>query len=246
MEISPKGNGASPRRSVDFDAMYRGVSPLGKPAGGLVPWDIGGPQPVIAELEQAGEISGNVLDAGCGLGDNAVFLARRGYRVVAFDSSPTAIEKARRGAEADGAEIQFRVADAMDPSGLGHTFDTVVDSALYHCLDPEERVRYIAALHDVTGPGGVLHILCHSDLMTAAFAPHSCIGEDELRRVLANGWRISRLARTRIVTSMTPEYMERAAAALGLTGMDEHIARFGIDSSGRYLAPAWQVSAERI
>ena len=39
------------------------------------PWDIPGPQPAIVGLEEAGEIRGSVLDAGCGTGENALYLA---------------------------------------------------------------------------------------------------------------------------------------------------------------------------
>ncbi|HXO51162.1 MAG TPA: hypothetical protein VN888_09055 [Mycobacterium sp.] len=37
------------------------------------------------------------------------------------------------------------VADATDLSGYEDRFDTVVDSALYHCLDDEGQQAYIAA-----------------------------------------------------------------------------------------------------
>ena len=65
-----------------------------------------------------GAISGRVLDAGCGLGDNAIYLAGRGYPVTGFDSSPTAIDQARTRASDAGVEVRFAVADA-DPAVVG-------------------------------------------------------------------------------------------------------------------------------
>src|SRR5659263_683295 len=42
---------------------------------GIPPWDIGRPQREIIRLEEDGEISGRVLDVGCGTGENALYLA---------------------------------------------------------------------------------------------------------------------------------------------------------------------------
>ena len=62
------------------------------------------------ELEALGGFSGEVLDIGCGLGDNAIYLASRGHSATGLDGSPAAIEEARRRA-ADAA-------DQMPPEAL--------------------------------------------------------------------------------------------------------------------------------
>jgi len=53
----------------------------------------------------------SVLDCSCGIGTQAIGLAKRGYRVHATDISPAAVERARREAEAAGVEITCGVAD---------------------------------------------------------------------------------------------------------------------------------------
>src|SRR5271157_3863511 len=55
---------------------------------GQPPWDIPGPQPEFVRLEATGMIRGSVLDAGCGTGENALYLASRGHEVwgLAFDT----------------------------------------------------------------------------------------------------------------------------------------------------------------
>src|SRR4051812_30518894 len=158
------------------------------------------------ELEALGGFSGEVLDIGCGLGDNAIYLASRGHSVTGLDGSPAAIEEARRRASAAGvlkpsagsAGVTFDVADATDLSGDEGRFDTVVDSALYHCLDEEGQQAYIAALYRATRPGARLHLSCFSDgNVNGVIAPMGHVPESNLRDTLtANGWRIDFLGPT--------------------------------------------------
>jgi len=158
------------------------------------------------ELEALGGFSGEVLDIGCGLGDNAIYLASRGHSVTGLDGSPAAIEEARRRAAdagvlnptAGSAGVTFGVADATDLSGYEGRFDTVVDSALYHCLDEEGQQAYIAALYRVTRPGARLHLSCFSDgNVNGVIAPMGHVPESNLRDTLtANGWRIDFLGPT--------------------------------------------------
>ena len=64
-------------------------------SGQDIPWDLRKPQPAIETAFQEGLFRGSVLDAGCGFGDNAIFLAKHGIRVVGFDFSAKAIEIAQ-------------------------------------------------------------------------------------------------------------------------------------------------------
>ena len=136
-----------------FDRLYRGEPTFdGAPAPTGIPWDVGHAQPRLMELEALGGISGEVLDIGCGLGYNAIFLASRGYSVTALDSSAAAIERAGRNAAEAGVRVTFDVADATNLTGYDGRFDTVVDSGLYHCLDDDGRRSYAAGLHRATTP----------------------------------------------------------------------------------------------
>ena len=182
-----------------FDKLYRGEPTIEgalPPTG--IPWDVHQAQPRLMELEALGGFSGEVLDIGCGLGDNAIYLASRGHSVTGLDGSPAAIEEARRRAATAGVTVNFDVADATTLSGYEGRFDTVVDSALYHCLDDEGQQAYIAALYRVTRPGARLHLSCFSDgNVNGVIAPMGHVPESNLRDTLtANGWRIDFLGPT--------------------------------------------------
>jgi cyclopropane fatty-acyl-phospholipid synthase-like methyltransferase len=130
------------------------------------PWDIGRPQPAIVKLAMAGEISGPVLDVGCGTGENALFLASRGLQVVGVDMVPAAVEAARRKAAARGLEAaaEFLLHDALAVDRLGRQFATVLDSGLFHALDDAERLPFARALAASLAPGGHYFALSFSEL----------------------------------------------------------------------------------
>ena len=182
------------------------------------------------ELEALGGFSGEVLDIGCGLGDNAIYLASRGHSVTGLDGSPAAIEEARRRAAdagvlnptAGSAGVIFDVADATDLSGYEGRFDTVVDSALYHCLDDDGRQAYIAALYRATRPGARLHLSCFSDgNINGVIAPMGAVPEANIRDTLtANGWRIDFLGPT--------TYLGNAGGfGTDENGLPQHLADLG-------------------
>ncbi len=100
--------------------------------GGTPPWDIGRPQPAIIRLAETNQITGWVLDVGCGTGENLLYLAERGFVAMGIDGAPTAIKKARAKAKRRGLNAQFEVGDALNLSVPERPFDTVIDSGLFH------------------------------------------------------------------------------------------------------------------
>jgi SAM-dependent methyltransferase len=168
----------------DWDSSYAGPSP---------PWDIGRPQPAFVRLADVGELTGALLDAGCGTGEHTILAARLGARALGIDVSTLAIETARRKAAERGVNAGFQVFDALRVDTLDAVFDTVVDSGLFHVFDDAARARYVAAVHAVLRPGGHLHLMCFSDRQPGDWGPRR-VTERELRAALGDGWRIVSLA----------------------------------------------------
>jgi 2-polyprenyl-3-methyl-5-hydroxy-6-metoxy-1,4-benzoquinol methylase len=159
---------------------------------GKPPWDIGRPQKEFVHLEEAGKISGDVLDVGCGTGDNALYLASRGHGVWAVDSVPKAIETARKKAEERCLAATFMVKDALHLHEIGRTFDSVIDSGLFHTLSDPERPIFVWNLSRVMEPGGSYFMLAFSELEPGGYGPRR-IAQREIREAFSDGWRIDEI-----------------------------------------------------
>jgi cyclopropane fatty-acyl-phospholipid synthase-like methyltransferase len=163
-----------------FESMY-----AGKP-----PWDIDKPQPAFVEV--ADRVTGAVLDAGCGTGENALFFAGRGHAVLGIDFLERPIEEARRKAQERGVSAEFVRMDALTLTGLDRQFDSVIDSGLFHVFSDEDRVRYVAGLAHVTRAGGRIFVLCFSDEEPGEQGPRR-VTQRELRESFADGWAIEEI-----------------------------------------------------
>ena len=164
-----------------FDNAYRD--------GGTPTWDIGRPQGAVVRLATAGHISGSVLDAGCGTGENALYLAGLGHAVLGVDFAAAAIERAIAKAADRHLPVEFRVADALDLDALGRTFDTVLDVGLFHTFEDAERPRYAPSLGAALRPGGRAFLLCWSDRNPFGRGPRR-ISRREIRATFHDGWQV--------------------------------------------------------
>lgn len=233
---------------VDFDAFYQGRPPIkGRDVSfEQTPWDIGAPQPAVVALADAGEVRDDVLDAGCGLGDNAIFLASRGFRVTGVDGAEPALERARRRADESGVDVEFVRTDVTRMDGVQRRFTTVLDSALYHCLNDEQRHAYAAALHRVTAPGARLHLLCFADTGNEGLGLPMNVGQDDLRVHLAAHWDIRSIDADEYTTAMTTQLFAGAAGErMRGAGLSIDPSTMRTDDQGRILCRVWHVRAER-
>ena len=188
--------GPSSSQRIDFDALYRGESPgEGLPPVTSPPWDTKAPKDSVVGWQTGGFVHGDVLDIGCGLGDNAIYLAKNGHTVTGLDISPTALITAERRAHDAGVDIKFAVADSTKLDGYTDAFDTVVDSGMFHCLEDDGKRSYAAAVHRATRAGATLLLSCFSDANPPREEyPLPAVPEETVRGVLGGaGWDIESL-----------------------------------------------------
>ena len=149
--LDPGLDPSNPAAAYGFDAAYRGAPPN---------WDIGRPQRAFVRLAEAGWIGDRVLEVGCGTGELSLFLAGRGHETLGIDVAPSAVARAREKARWRRVDAHFLVWDALRLSELGVTTDTVVDSAMLHCLGPDEQRRALREIRATLRPDGRYFLLC--------------------------------------------------------------------------------------
>jgi SAM-dependent methyltransferase len=154
---------------------------------GQAPWDIGKPQKPFIDV--ADRITGAVLDAGCGTGDTALFLAARGCKVTGIDFLEVPISRAIRKAQERGLSAAFLVKDAMTLKEWSERFDNVIDSGLFHVFSDQDRKRYVEGLATVLKPGGRLFLACFADEEPGTQGPRR-VSKKELYDSFAGGWNI--------------------------------------------------------
>ncbi len=114
-------------------------------------------QTLLVEMEDV--TPGSALEVGCGEGADAIWLARRGWKVTAVDISDVALDRARRVAADIGVEIAWVRADvAVEPPAQGR-YDLV--SVHYPALRHAVGDGAIHALVEAVAPGGTLLVVGH-------------------------------------------------------------------------------------
>jgi len=154
------------------------------------PWDIGRPQPAFVRLAEQGLLAGQVLDSGCGTGEQTLLAAAHGADAMGVDVSGRAIQRAKDKAAERGLVARFEIADALHLGDLGLTFDTIIDSGVFHVFDDANRARYVASLGSVLRPGGYCYLMCFSDRQPGNSGPRR-VRQDELHAAFGDGWRIA-------------------------------------------------------
>ena len=178
----------------DFEGMY---------VAGRPPWDIGRPQSVFRELAERGGLAGRVLDIGCGTGEHALMAAAAGLEATGVDASSTAVTIATRKAGERDLSARFLTWNALELSGLGESFDTVLDCGLFHVFEDLERPRFVDSLRASTRPGSWYYMLCFSDLEPGDWGPRR-IRQDEIRAAFSDGWRVEQIEPAQLETIIEP------------------------------------------
>lgn len=136
------------------------------------------PNPYLMQEVERRE-PGSALDAGCGQGNDALWLAARGWRVMAVDIAENALRRAQEKADELDEQTRQRVewvrADLAGWTPPSRRFDLVYS----HYVHPLPPLRMLGSL---VAPGGVLLIVGHDHddehVREFSSSPHVHFGAD--------------------------------------------------------------------
>ena len=115
-------------------------------------------------VEQAAVLPpGTALDAGCGEGATAIWLAEQGWQVTAVDIAAAAVKRGRAGAQQAGTEVASRIdwatADLTQWDAGTERFDLVCACYVHPAESNDALFERLAA---AVAPGGSLLIVGHA------------------------------------------------------------------------------------
>lgn len=153
--------------------------------GGRAGWS-GNPNPILVE-QVAGLTAGRALDVGCGQGDDARWLASRGWSVTASDISSVALDRAESLTSTE--RIEWLQVDHLTTSPPAQAFD-LVTMHFFAIPKPGDPAR---ALADAVAPGGVLLVVQHpveGARTWRGIDPRNFMQPHDIARLLGPGWTV--------------------------------------------------------
>lgn len=162
VEVKPNYRPLPSASEEMFDSVYANA----EDDSDRVPWSAGRSNPQLVSWLNRDACcivrpGARAVVVGCGLGDDVVELFRRGYDVVGFDISPTAVKWAARRHPAIADRLVH--ADLLSPPGrFLARFDLVIEINTLDVLEPTLRVEAARCISRLLAPRGVALVMCRA------------------------------------------------------------------------------------
>lgn len=117
------------------------------------PWDMGAQEELVLLVESGYIEPCRTIDLGCGTGENAIYLAQKGFDVTGVDYAKAAIEKAWVRAKDSGKQMNFIVDNLTKLRHVSGTFDFLLDYGMLDDLRFDQREPYLHNMLPLTHLG---------------------------------------------------------------------------------------------
>ena len=135
------------------------------------------------------------LDLGTGPATQAIWLAKRGFKVIGSDLSEAAINRARK-IYANEENVNFIVDDILNSKLKDNEFDYIFDRGCFHVLLPADRQKYISKIKQILKKdNGILFLKCFSDKEPMQEGPYKFSAE-QIRDLFSESLRIDSIKET--------------------------------------------------
>ena len=135
------------------------------------------------------------LDLGTGPATQAIWLAKRGFKVIGSDLSEAAINRARK-IYANEENVNFIVDDILNSKLKDNDFDYIFDRGCFHVLLPADRQKYISKIKQILKKdNGILFLKCFSDKEPMQEGPYK-FSADQIRDLFSESLRIDSIKET--------------------------------------------------
>lgn len=151
------------------------------------------PNGTVKEFEHLLNKQSHILEAGCGEGQNVLYLAKQGYsNIDAFDLSEAGIAKLKKRCELNSVAINSFVQD-LTAFRFTRKYDLVLSFATLCFVEKREWKRFISHAKENTNPGGIhiVHLFTDAVPASADIAPFAVgLAHDGELRELYQDWEI--------------------------------------------------------
>lgn len=160
-----------------------------------LPWVRRDPFPPLVRVVESGWLTppGPVLDVGCGIGTNALWLAGQGFQVTGVDIAPGAVSAADVAQESHSGNPTFVEDDVLASALPSGRFHGAIDVGCFQTLPPRMRRVYGLSLARLLANDAPLLLFWVGREERGSWGPPFRLSVGEVTDALESGFRVDRV-----------------------------------------------------